>query len=330
MSVAPEPMPVPGRLPTGNELMSGPITSGGPTRQEKEIEFVMNNIDTRLTSLKNDEYFQTRKAITFSICAALAMGGVTLVLYGLHKTFFFEKYKNQPTNIPALVFGGMFMCPMFYWFYYVFLPNKAETRFRKKVAMDRRDRRKPTLFNQLVEEARKATEPPPRRIRVLAHIRKHDYPIVASTMGELTEAIANQCGLAVERQLLRYNDVDLEIHLDKKLDVYYGLDDNSRVFVYNKGGFLTNDTPFKRARPDKIHINDDMETGQARPERGGGSRPSYSAGGGRPSFSQGGRTSVGGSTSGLKSAMSDTAGRESVSRESIGIEKKKGNISWKS
>ena len=308
MSAAVHPRP----LPTGMELMSGPITSGGVTRQQKEIEFVIDNIDGRLGSLKMDEKFQTYKALLFSVCVFSAMGGVTLILFGLHTTFFFNKYSG---NVPALIFGGIFCSPMLYWFYYLFIPNKEEKRRRRKLQMDRMDRRKPTLFNQLVEEAKKATEPPPRRIRVLAHIRKHDYPIVASTMQELAEAIANQCGLAIERQLLRFNDNDLEIHLDKKLDVYYGLDDNSRVFVYNKGGFFTNDSPLKKARvADIMHMNDDLEKG---PDGGGG--------GGRPSFNKGSsKNSFNSSINGLKSAMSDTD-----RRESFGSEKKKGNISWK-
>lgn len=326
--------------------MSGPITSGGQTRQEKEIDYVVESIESRLTSLKNDEYFQVRKAITFSVSVLLAMGGVTLVLFGLHKTFFFQNYRNQPTNIPALVFGGLFMTPMLYWFYYVFIPSKREQRFRKKIAMDRRERNKPTLFNQLVEEARKATEPPPRRIRVLAHIRKHDYPVVASTMGELAEAIANQCGLAVERQLLRYNEEDLVIELDKKLDEHYGMENNARVYVYNKGGFFTSDSPLKNARPqrDLMRMNEDLEQGPGSPVAGGGggggavsssgSRTSINTGGGgsRPSFSQGGRSSFGGSTAGLKSALSDPSGRDSMRDSMTGasVEKKKGNVSFKS
>lgn len=72
-------------------------------------------------------------------------------------------------------------------------------------------------------------------IRILAHIRKHDYPIVCSTMQELSNAIADQCGLTVERQLLRFNEKDLEMHLDEKLDEYYGMANNDRVYVYNKG-----------------------------------------------------------------------------------------------
>lgn len=325
--------------------MSGPITSGGQTRQEKEIEYVVESIETRLKSLRNDEYFQVRKSVTFSISVILAMGGVTLVLFGLHKTFFFQNYKNQPTNIPALVFGGLFMSPMLYWFYYVFMPGKKEKKFRKKIAMDRRERNRPTLFNQLVEEARKATEPPPRRIRVITHIRKHDYPVVASTMGELVDAIANQCGLAVERQLLRYNEEDLEIHLDKKLDEHYGMDNNARIYVYNKGGFFTNDSPLKNARPrsDLLRMNEDLEQGPDSPISAGGSGGGGSSsrvsmntgggtgGGGRSSFSQGGRTSFGGSTVGLKSALSDPSGRDSIRDSMTGSpEKKRGNVSFKS
>lgn len=300
-------------LPTGHELMSGPITSGAMTRQEKEIWFVMDNIDKRLKSLKNDEGFQTYKWVLFSICVVSAMVGVTLILFGLHLTFFFERYKG---NTVAVVFGGIFCSPSLYWFYYVFVPSKEEKRKRKRIYIDRRDRQKPTLFNQLVEEARKFTEPPPRRIRVIAHIRKHDYPIVASTMQELADAIYNQSGIAVERQLLRYNDADLEVHLEEKLDVYYGLDDNAKIFVYNKGGYFTAESPLKKARPstDMMRMNEVIEDGPG--------RASFSGGGNRPNSSQqAGKSSM---KTSIKGVMSTPDGRDSV-----GFDKKKANISWK-
>ena len=150
-------------------------------------------------------------------------------------------------------------------------------------------------------------------------------------MEELCDAITNQCGLAVERQLLRHNDVDLEIHLDKKLDVYYGLDDNARIYVYNKGGFFTNDSPLKKARTvDMMSMNETMETG----ETGNSGRFSFS---GRQSFNNSNGNSNNKSKSktsfsGLKSAMADSDGRDSIGggggRESFG-EKKKGNVSFK-
>lgn len=305
-------------LPTGQELMSGPITSGAMTRQEKEIWFVMDNIETRLKSLQNDEKFQTYKWFLFALSVLSAMVGVTLILFGLHLTFFFERFKG---NTVAIVFGAIFCSPVLYWFYYVFIPNRAERRKRRRIHIDRQDRRKPTLFNQLVEEARKFTEPPPRRIRVIAHIRKHDYPFVACTMQELMEAIANQSGIAIERQLLRYNDTDIEIHLNEKLDEFYGLDDNAKIFVYNKGGYFTADSPLKKARPgpDMMRMNEVMENGEVQAVPG---RVSFSAKNtGRPSVSQEpGRSSMnGGSGAPLKSAMS-SGGRDSV---------QKSNISWK-
>jgi cytochrome oxidase Cu insertion factor (SCO1/SenC/PrrC family) len=85
-------------------------------------------------------------------------------------------------------------------------------------------------------------------VRILAHIRKHDYPIVCSTMRELTDGITDECGLAIERQLLRFNDQDLELHLNEKVDEYYGMQHNDRVYVYNKGGYYTKTSPLKHER----------------------------------------------------------------------------------
>jgi hypothetical protein len=52
---------------------------------------------------------------------------------------------------------------------YICWPVKAERRKRRKMAREHRDRRKPTLFNQLAEEARNAREPPSYKV---AHFRK--------------------------------------------------------------------------------------------------------------------------------------------------------------
>lgn len=131
--------------------MSGPIIEGGMTRQDKEIQFVMENIDNRLIHLKTDEIFEKYKVQLFSITLFIAMGGVTLILFGLHMTIFFEQYENR--NIPAIVFGTLFIIPLCYWFYYLFLPNKDEKEKRRLILKARHNRRKPTLFNQMIIEA---------------------------------------------------------------------------------------------------------------------------------------------------------------------------------
>jgi len=238
--------PLPFTLPTGNELMSGPITTGGLTRQEKEIQYVMQNVENRLTHLKEDELFQTYKAQLFFCSLFIAIAGAVLILFGLHLTVFFQHL--QDINIPAIVFGSLMFTPLMYWFYYVFIPDKEEQIKRRLIHKHRHNRRKPTLFNQMIKEANKATAPEPKMVRILAHIRKHDYPIVCSTMRELTDGITDECGLAIERQLLRFNDQDLELHLNEKVDEYYGMQHNDRVYVYNKGGYYTKTSPLKHER----------------------------------------------------------------------------------
>lgn len=232
-------------LPTGAELMSGPIVSGGETRKEKEINFLMQNVENRLTSLKIDVTYETYKVITFFGGLLSAIFGIMLVCLGFHVTPLFNKYQND--NIAAIFFGCCFCVPIIYWFVFVFLPKDKEKAKRRKIHRDRRERRKPTLFNEMVDEAKKKATPPPRKIKVLAHVRKHDYPITCSTWKEFCELLENATGLPVERQLIRYQDEDLEINLAMKLDEPpYNLDNGYRLHIYNKGGFFTEDAPIKQ------------------------------------------------------------------------------------
>lgn len=144
---------IPHLLPStlGNELMSGPITTGGLTRQEKEIQYVMQNVENRLTHLKEDELFQTYKAQLFFCSLFIAIAGAVLILFGLHLTVFFQHL--QDINIPAIVFGSLMFTPLMYWFYYVFIPDKEEQVKRRLIHKHRHNRRKPTLFNQMIKEA---------------------------------------------------------------------------------------------------------------------------------------------------------------------------------
>jgi hypothetical protein len=235
---------VPYSLPTGAELMSTPIPELEPdppqqkkmTKMEEEIEWVMENIANRISALRIDESFELHKWLIFSFGIFSSMMGLTLLFYGLHYSIFFERYDG---NIIAIVFSGFFFLPLLFWFKFIFFPSPRQERMRHRMRFDRRERRKKTFFNDMVEEARKANEDPPRKIRVFAHIRKHDIPIVATNWREFCELLENHAGIPVERQLIRFNDIDLSIDLRKNLfDREYGLNDGSRLYIYNKGGIL--------------------------------------------------------------------------------------------
>jgi hypothetical protein len=173
-----------------------------------------------------------------------AMIGLMLILFGLGQTVFFETYDF---NFIPIIFSFFFFLPCGFWVYYLCTPDKKEAEERRRIFIERRNRRKPTLFNELVENAKKANEPPPKKIRVLAHVRKKDYPIIACTMKDFCELVENATGLPIERQLLRFNDEDIIIkHLNMKLEDDFGVRENNRIYVYNKGGYFTRDSPIKK------------------------------------------------------------------------------------
>jgi hypothetical protein len=208
------------------------------SQREKEIHYVMHNVQGRIKTLRADEMFQLTKWKYFIIALVFAMMGVTLICYGWQLTYFFEAVKGSD-----IAFGiGCALCfPMVMFFAFIFMPNRAERIRRRILHMEREERKRPSLFNQLADEAKKFATPPPRKVRVLAHFRKHDYPIVCSSWKEFCEEFESIHHLPIERQLIRFKGEDLEIDLSKKLDVDYGIDTGDRLYIYNKGGFWTKD-----------------------------------------------------------------------------------------
>jgi hypothetical protein len=75
--------------------------------------------------------------------------------------------------------------------------------------MQKRERRSKNFFNKMQDDAAEATKPQPRVVKFWAHIRKHDYQIMATTWREAAEQVQQHSGLEVHRQVLRFNDVDL-------------------------------------------------------------------------------------------------------------------------
>lgn len=243
MAVHPEPF----ELPTGNELMSTPIYEGGPSRAQKEIEFVIKNIQHRLRTLILDEKYEVNKTLLFAIGILSAMVGLTLVFYGLNYSVFFEHLQNK--NYIAVACGSLFFIPLVVWIVYIFIPSKKERRKRKLLHNERKERRKPSLFNELVEDAKRATEPPVRKIRVIAHLRKKDYPITCTTWREFCVYLEGMTGLLADRQLIRYNGEDLEIDLERTLyGEEYGINPGDKLYIYNKGAYMTRSPPQRPKR----------------------------------------------------------------------------------
>lgn len=231
--------------PTGNELMSGPISSGVVTRKQKELMYVLSNVTNRLEAISLEETLHRTRRKYFVACLIFGVGGMMLIFLGTRTTVLFNYYSGNYDPV-ALAFGCLFCLPMVIFILTIICPTREQRQKLKIIKVERKERKKETLFNDLVEKAKKHAEPPPRKIKVFAVFRKKEYPIVGSTMKDFCEALEHQTGLPIERQLIRYLDQDLEIHLSHSLIENYKLDNGARLFVYNKGGFRTADSPLKR------------------------------------------------------------------------------------
>ena len=223
------------------------VTGKEASRFEQEIDYVMGNIETRLFSLKLDEIFQKNKVIFIMLTMGTTLIGFVLFLYGTNMSVIFQGTK-QSIDYVAIAFAGVFWMPVFCFLSYMIFPyRKEERKRRRRLAWDRKDRRKSNLFNQLVDEARGATEPPPYKTRVVAHFRKKEYPIVAARWKDFCEIFQHHTTLPPERQLIRYEGVDFDIDLTKSLhDPPYNVKQNGHLWIYNRGGYFTQDTFVKR------------------------------------------------------------------------------------
>jgi hypothetical protein len=241
------PIPEPSLLtqvPTGKQLMSGPISSGVVTRAQKETQYVLSTITHRMNVLITQQDHD-RYTIYYLIVALISGSiGTILMLFGLRLSVMFDYYSGH--NYLAVAFGALFYVPLLCWFIYLCFPNKEERQLRRQLNIENQERKRPTAFNDMVNKAKKFATPPARKILVVAVFRKKNYNIVASTMKEFCEAVEAQTGLPIERQLVRHMEEDLELDLAKKLDEDYQLHHGSYLYVYNKGGYMTQDSPIKR------------------------------------------------------------------------------------
>lgn len=226
------------RLPSGLELMSRPIVDPGATVKERELQFVLSTVSGRLYELTFDERFELRKGIYFIFGFLSSIIGVILILAGLHLTVFFE---HLPFSIVTIVFGGVFMLPMLFWMFFVFIYPYVwwpEWHRRKQMHGLRKERKKPSLFNEMVGAAQEHAKPPIKLMRVKACFRANYYPLNVSDLRDFCNKLEQEIGLPAHQQLVKYKGVEI-FDPDLRLDDGYHIEPNDVIHVYNKGGFLT-------------------------------------------------------------------------------------------
>ena len=163
---------------------------------------------------------------------------------------------------PAIYAGGILTLPLFCWFMKLYFPHicccfekcRNELTLRKEMHRLRRERKKKSLFNDMVKEAEDKAKPPVKKIVVVAKMYLSYYRVQVATLEEFQIELAKLTGLEPHRQLIKLKGK--EIHFPElRLDDGYGIKEYDELEVFNKGGYLT---PYKTRDG---HTHHDLEKG---------------------------------------------------------------------
>lgn len=262
----PPPKPAPKyNLPTGAELMSTPIVElAAPgkkdkvlTRFEKEKAFIMHNVARRLDLLVPERAFQLRKSVCFWVGILFAVIGTVLVLKGFQATPLFQAYNF---NIIEISIGGVLCLPLCGWFLYVYaLPIVPSVRRRRaELHMQRKERKNPGLFNDMVRQAEENSQPPVKKIRIYLNFRKHEFNVTAHTVQEMCEQIEYRTNLRPSQQLFKYKGEELHLPLDKVLEDLQ-IREGTKFDLYNRGGYVVDVKTSPEHRLQLPHEGDDPD-----------------------------------------------------------------------
>ena len=183
-------------------------------RFQKTQWYAMNFVSNRVKDINEDEDYQKRKALCFVTSIVSLMIGLFLILFGLPATAIFSAFHR---NWVAISFGILFSIPIFIWIRFMFFADILEQAARKRIIRKRKERMKPSLFDEILKESEQLSKPPATRIKIIARLRKKEYRVLAATWREFCLAIEEETGLPLKQQLIKFEhkNYDFESVLDK-------------------------------------------------------------------------------------------------------------------
>jgi len=208
--------------------------------------------------------YEIIKGIKGVIAFLSTIVSVILFLYGFQLTPVFQGMGGSWSAVYA---GGAFTAPLFYWLITLYFPNicccfqkcRKERDERREMHRLRKERKTPSLFNDMVKEAEERAKPPIKRIIIVAKMYLSYYRVKVATLEEFQIELAKLTGLEPHRQLIKLKGK--EIHFPElRLDDGYGMNEYDELEVFNKGGYLT---PYKTRDG---HVHHDFEKGILKPK----------------------------------------------------------------
>lgn len=218
------------------------------SRAEKEMVFIVKNIADRLGHLAPEAKYEITKGLCAIATFLSLVLGTVLVLKGFSLTVIFA---SDDPDINFVIAGAAFGAPCVVWFIYIFIipyfpcgPCRRLRTQRNFILEQRSERKKPSLFNEMVADANEHSKPPIIRTTLYAMFRKKEYKIVCHTMEEFQEIFYFKTGVPPDRQLLKLREPDgsSEVFHFKPEDFILDLDSrgvrkNTMFWIYTKGGY---------------------------------------------------------------------------------------------
>ena len=217
------------------------------SRAEKEKMFIVKKIEDRLGNLLPEARYDQCKGLCGIIGFLFTVAGGVMVLKSLSQTVLFA---SDPYDPDLFVVGCSFGLPCIIWFIYIFIwPHlpcshcRGIKATRSFIHGQRRERKDPSLFNNMVAAANKFSEPPIIRTRLFAMFRKEEYTIVCHTMQEFQEIFHFKTGVEPSRQLIKLREPDQSSYIFEFQPEEFILDLANRgvvkdtlFWIYTKGG----------------------------------------------------------------------------------------------
>lgn len=217
------------------------------TRAEKEKIFIVKKIAERLKHLQPEERYEIRKGICGIIMLLSLVIGAVLVMKGTATTVIFAGDDEDMTFVIA---GAVFAAPCVFWFLYIYIapcipfgPCKRMRETRATIHVQRAERKKPSMFNDMIGAANENSKPPIIRTPLWCTFRKKEYKIVCHTMEEFQEMFSFRTGVPPSRQLIKLREPDGSSYVfDFKPEEFIldleprGVKRNTMFWIYTKGG----------------------------------------------------------------------------------------------
>ena len=114
-----------------------------------------------------------------------------------------------------VVAGAAFAAPCVLWFLYIYVapclpcgPCARMHQTRATIHVQRAERKKPSMFNDMIGAANEDSKPPIIRTPLFCTFRKKEYKIVCHTMEEFQEMFMFKTGVPPSRQLIKLREPD--------------------------------------------------------------------------------------------------------------------------